>query len=216
MVMNNLSMLAETLFPQLGCAELKNSVGMIVAIVTLATSLCPGQNSTNIQQDMMRKEQTWISNAHDASREYLCKMIIGLNRTKQYVTSCHTFWKWFSRFMQGACLRMGMISENEALTSTLVLAVCRAAEAKWLLVTNEKNREQLEETVCLIMVAFGGLRGEEVLLLSMDGMLTFREESWFKQDRFIMLTLKGHFKGKVDKRWHMVSVSNYTRSQLPG
>jgi hypothetical protein len=30
-----------------------------------------------------------------------------------------------------------------------------------------------------------------------------------------MLTLKGRFKGKVDKRRHLVLVSNFTRSNLP-
>jgi hypothetical protein len=49
MVVNSLSVLPETLLPQLGCPELKDGVGMMAAIATLATSLCPGHNSTNIQ-----------------------------------------------------------------------------------------------------------------------------------------------------------------------
>jgi hypothetical protein len=156
--------------------------------------------------------QTWISNAHNAGREYSCKMVIGLDRTKQYVTSCHTFGKWFSRFMRGACLRMGMIrKQNEALTSTLVLAVCGAAETRWHSATNEMIWEELENTVCFMLTSFGaGLRVEEVPLLAMEGLLTFWEESCSEQDRFIMLTLKGHFKGEVDKRWHLVPVSDFT------
>jgi hypothetical protein len=34
-------------------------------------------------------------------------------------------------------------------------------------------------------------------------------------DRFVMLTLKGQFKGEVNKRWHLVPVSDNTRSGLP-
>ncbi len=30
-----------------------------------------------------------------------------------------------------------------------------------------------------------------------------------------MLTLNGRFKGEVNKRWHLVPVSNFTRSGLP-
>jgi hypothetical protein len=58
----------------------------------------------------MRKTRR-ISNAHGARREYSCKTVVGLDRTKQYITSSHTFGKWFSRFMfmRGARLRMGMI-----------------------------------------------------------------------------------------------------------
>jgi hypothetical protein len=77
------------------------------------------------------KMRTWISKAHDVGGEYSCKTIVGLDRTKQYVTSSHTFGKWFSCFMRGTQLRMGMIrKQNEALTSTLALAVCGAAETK--------------------------------------------------------------------------------------
>jgi len=124
MMINNLSVRLETLLPQLGCPELKDRVGVTAAIATLAASLCPGRNSTNIQWDAMQKTQTWISNIHDTGRGYSCKTIIGLDRIKQYLLSCPTFGKWFSRFIHGAQLRMGMIrKQNEALTSILVLAV---------------------------------------------------------------------------------------------
>ena len=34
------------------------------------------------------------------------------------------------------------------------------------------------------------------------------------EDCHVMLALKGHFKGEVDERWHLVPVSDYTRSGL--
>ena len=49
----------------------------------------------------------------------------------------------------------------------------------------------------------------------MGGLLTFWEESWSKQDWFIIFNLSGWFKGKVDKRWHLVPVSAFTQSGLP-
>jgi hypothetical protein len=144
-------------------------------------------------------------------------MLVGLNKTKQYVTSSHTFQKWFSRFMRGARLRMGMIrKQNEALTSNLVLAVCAKAEMKWSEAQEETVKEDVENTVVFMLVALGaGLRGKEVPLLSLEGLLTFWEETRAKEDWFVMLTLKGCFKGKVDERWHLVPVSNFTRSGLP-
>jgi hypothetical protein len=102
MVMNNLSMLLETLLPHLRNAELKDRVGMGATLATLVTSLRAGRNSTNIQWDTMRKTRTWISNAHDAGQEYSCKLVVDLDRAKQYVTSSHTFGKWYGRFMRGA------------------------------------------------------------------------------------------------------------------
>ncbi len=109
MVMGSLSILPEMLLPQLGCAEVKDGVGMVAALATLVTSLRPGRNSINIQWDTVRKMRTWISNAHDAGREYSCETVVGLDRTKQYITSSHTFGKWYSCFMRSAQLRMGMI-----------------------------------------------------------------------------------------------------------
>ena len=65
------------------------------------------------------------------------------------------------------------------------------------------------------MATFGaGLRGEEVPLMLMEGLLTFWTESREAEDRHVMLALKGHFKGEVDERWHLVPVSDYTRSGL--
>ncbi len=91
--------------------------------------------------------------------------------------------------------------QNEALTSKLALAVCKAAETKWFEATEAGAREELEDTVCFMLIAFTtGLIGEKVPLLSVEGLLTFWEESRAGEDCHIMLTLKGRFKGKVDKR----------------
>jgi hypothetical protein len=93
MVVGNISVLLKTPLPCLGCAEVKDRVGIAAALATSVMSLRPGRNSVNIQWDTMRKTRTWISNAHDAGREYSCETIVGLDRTKQYVTSSHTFGK---------------------------------------------------------------------------------------------------------------------------
>ncbi len=217
MVMDNLSVLPETLLPHLGNAELKDMEGMGVALATLITYLRAGRNSTNIQWDTMRKTRTWISNAHNAGQEYSCELVVGLDRAKQYITSSHTFEKWYGRFMRGAWMRMGMIrKQNEALTSLVALAVCKVAESKWRLSSNKETKETLEDTVCFMLAATGaGQWGEEVPLLTMKGLLTFWEETQAAANRFVMLTLKGRFKGEVDKRWHLVPVSDHTGSGLP-
>ena len=36
-----------------------------------------------------------------------------------------------------------------------------------------------------------------------------------EEDSHVMLTLKGHFKGEVDERWHLVPFSDHTHSGLP-
>ncbi len=106
--------------------------------------------------------------------------------------------------------------QNEVLTSVLAMVVCEAAEAHWSLVMEEGVKEELEDTICFMLAAFGsGLRGEEVPLMSMEGFLTFWTVSREAEDRHVMLALKGRIKGEVDKRWHLVPVSDFTRLGLP-
>jgi hypothetical protein len=170
MAMRQLSVLPERLLPRLGSEEVHDRVGMSEALVTIATLLRYGRNSKHIQYDTMRKTRTWLNNAHDAGQEYSCETVVGLDRAKQYVTTGHTSGKWFGRFMKGSRMRMGMIRrQNEALTSTLAMAVCAEAETRWHSPIGDNAREELEDTVVFMLAAFGaGLRGEEVPLISLD------------------------------------------------
>ena len=94
-------------------------------------------------------------------------------RAKQYVTTGHTSGKCFGHFVKGSRMRMGMIRrQNEALTSALAMAVCAEAETRWHSPIGDNAREELEDTVVFMLAAFGaGLRGEEVPLISLDGLL---------------------------------------------
>ncbi len=129
MAMRQLSILPKRL---LGSAEVGNRVGMLEALVTLATSLRFGRNSTHIKWDTMLKTRTWLNNAHDMGQEYSCKTVVGLDRAKQYVTTGHTSGKWFGWYMKGERMRMGMIwKQDKALTSALAMAACAEAETRW-------------------------------------------------------------------------------------
>jgi hypothetical protein len=90
--------------------------------------------------------------------------VVGLDQKKQYVSTGHTFRKWFARCMRGARLRMGVVRrQNKALTSMLVLGVCAEAERVWVQARSDSKRMEMEDTVCFMLIAFGaGLRGKEV------------------------------------------------------
>ena len=214
---SHLSLRTESLLPLLGNPTMTDRLGMGVAILTVVTSLRAGQNSTHIQYDTMRKTQTWYGNAFDAGREYTCDTVVGLDQKKQYLSSSHTFGKWFSQFMKGARLCMGMIRrQNEALTSPMVLAMCRRAETDWWSAQTTARRIEVEDTVCFMLLGFGaGLRGEEVPLVSLEGLLTFWTKTREEEEKYMMITLKGRFKGEVDERWHIVPICDETRSGIP-
>ena len=77
MIMRHLSVLLESLLPQLGSAEVQAQVEMAEALTTVVTLLHPGRKSTNIQLDTMQKTRMWLSNAHDAGHNYTCEMLFG-------------------------------------------------------------------------------------------------------------------------------------------
>jgi hypothetical protein len=107
--MNHLSLRTQSLLPTLGNPKVEDRLGMGVAILTVVTSLRAGVNSTIIQYNTMRKTLTWYGNGFNAGSRYTCDTVIGLDQKKQYLSSSHTFGKWFSHFMNGAHLRMGMV-----------------------------------------------------------------------------------------------------------
>jgi hypothetical protein len=74
----------------------------------------------------------------------------------------------------------------------------------------------VEDTVCFMLIAFGaGLRGEEVPLVDLGGLLTFWMQTKEEEVRYMMITLQGRFKGEVDQRWHIMPICDTTRSGIP-
>jgi hypothetical protein len=77
---------------------------------------------------------------------------------------------------------------------------------------------EIEDAVCFMLIAFGaGLRGKKVPLVSLKGLLHFWQETreGAADERYMMTTLSGRFKGEVDSRWHLVSISDKTHSNIP-
>ncbi len=114
---------------------------------------------------------------------------------------------------------MGMVRiQNEALTLRLVLGICAEAERIWGTACSDTKRTEMEDAVCFIMIGFGGgLRGEDVPLVLLEGLLNFWMETRMgtADKRYMMMMMSGHFKGEVDSRWNMVPISDRTHSNIP-
>ena len=113
---------------------------------------------------------------------------------------------------------MGQVrKQNKALTPGIILALDKVAEDKWEGTSVMEEQEELEEMMAMVILTFcGALRGEEVSLVSLTGLLTFWEEvTTLKRDPHILVTLYGKFKGESGVRWHCIPVALNTRSGLP-
>ena len=81
------------------------------------------------------------------------------------------------------------------------MGVCAAGEEAWRQSLSEVECKMIEDTVCFMLIAFGaGLRGEEVPLVLLEGLLTFWMLTRAEPERYMMIMLKGRFKGEVDSR----------------
>ena len=75
----------------------------------------------------------------------------------------------------------------------MVLALDEILEGKWL--------RSIDELMSFILIIFGaGLRGEEIPLVSLRGILHFWDKTRLDPDPFIMITLFGRFKGETGHR----------------
>ena len=204
--------------PRLGWDKLEDRVGMGIAIVTLHSSLYPGRYCRHLQYDLMRKTPTWYGHVHRGGAAYSQLTLFAQDERKVKTSTSPTDGEWFQRFKLGAKLRMGQIRrQNEAFTPGIIQTLDRVAEEEWDAAIPEVEKEEIETLMSMVIVSFcAALRGEEVSLVSLTGLLTFWEETTRSLSLpHILLTLHGQFKGESGVRWHCIPIALTTRSGLP-
>ena len=207
--------LGDNLLPTFENPRLHDRVGMRLACIMLRASLNEGIYCDTVQFDTVRKTRAWIGNVFNASSEYdgsPLDLDAGL-----FVSVSPTDKEWFRRFVRGMQLRMGVVKfQNEALSSAMVLGLCKLLDDAWQATVNEDTRERLEGLMVYIIIGCGaGLRGEEVPLLSLKGLRDFWVETRDDPEPFIMATLYGRFKGETGYRWHCLPICDSSRSGIP-
>lgn len=207
----------EEFLPQLGCPHLEDRVGMVVAVQTLNASLRPGKYADHLQYDSVRRTPTWWANAYHAGSRYNKTTMFAKDERKVTATEAVTSGEWFGRFKRGLKLRTGQIvRKNAPFTSEIVLALDKVCQELYDTTTDPKERADLEELMVYVLAEFcGALRGEEVPLLSLAGLLHYWEETTQAKRPYIMLTLHGRFKGETGARWHCLPMPIQTKSNLP-
>ena len=97
-----------------------------------------------------------------------------------------------------------------------MLAVCEVAEELWYEADDELEKEKLEEFVCFMLLTFGAvLRGEEIPLVALRGLLDFWKETTTAPVPHIMVAMKGCSKGETGHRYHFVPIAVDTYSGVP-
>ena len=143
-------------------------------------------------------------------------IVASKDRNKLRITADGTKSELYERFHRGSRLRMRMVHQQDyALTSESVLALLEILEREWDR-GDEDMRSRLEDLAVYVLCTFAaGLRGEEVPLLSLQGMRKFYAQSKVASILHVALALRGRFKGEDGERWHMIPIAEKTRSNLP-
>ena len=83
--------------------------------------------------------------------------------------------------------------QNKALSSVMIHAILREVEVDWSLIPMDHFRESLEEFATALLILFGvSLQGEEILLMSLRGMLdTWLESMMALSHPHVMFALHG-------------------------
>lgn len=206
------------LFPKMGNPDMEDKVGMGIALVTLHSSLRKGKHANHLQWDSMRKTPTWANHAYEAIVGDEGGSIFASDNRKLYVADGSTRSRWFSSFILGAKRRMGIIrKQDEALTIAQLLLLLEVAEEMWREARQyPARRRRIEEVSAFVCIGFCALlRGEEVPLISIMGMLCYWEASKSHKIPHVMVTLRGRFKGEDNLRWHLVPIADVTASGIP-
>ena len=107
--------------------------------------------------------------------------------------------------------------QNKALSSVMIHSILREVEVDWSLIPMDPFRESLEEFATALLILFGvSLQGEEILLMSLRGMLdTWLESTTALSHPYVMITLHRCIKDKTGLRWPCLPLTIHTNSGLP-
>ena len=123
--------------------------------------------------------------------------------------------------MLGMKRRTGIFrKQDEPLSMTLMLAILDLAEEDWKKSKTEKEKTLIKETMCFIILGFMlSLRGEEILLTDLQGLISYwsagSDATVPELEKYIMVTLRGKFKGEDNEWWHLLPLPDRNASRVP-
>jgi hypothetical protein len=202
------------LFRPMGPFPLDDTFGMCAAVVILQVSLNPGKHDKNVQFGTIRKFRSAFSNAYHATAQAQDAMVMAKDTRKLGVTKCPTYGAWFEKFMRGCHKRMGeIVKPDRALSAVILMEIFKILESEWDLHPDQKFR--LASEGAFYAIAFScALRGEEVPLADLTGMLKHWDKGLAHDPPHVTVALLGRFKGEVGENYHLLPIVPITRSGI--
>ena len=201
-------------FPKMGDPDLEDKCGMVFALIMLQASLRPGKYADHLQFDSARKTISWAMNAWSAISRGEDGTLFAADDRTLFSSESPTRSAWFQRFVLGMKRRMGVVrKQDEALSSAQVLALTEVGEWLWQRAKDDVERKEIANVIACVVIGFvASLRGEEIPWISMKGLRQFWPTTM--PEGFVMIPLRGRFKGEDNLRWHLVPLVDVTNSGI--
>ena len=202
------------IFPRMGDSDLEDKCGMVFALIMLRASLRPGKYADHLQFDSVRKTVSWAMNAWSAISQGEDGTLFAADDRTLFSSESPTRTAWFQRFVLGMKRRMGVVrKQDEALSSAQMLALQEVGDWLWQRAADDRERKEIANIMACVVVGFcASLRGEEIPWISMKGLRQFWPDTL--PDGFVMIPLRGKFKGEDNLRWHLVPLVDSTNSGI--
>lgn len=215
-----LGMDPDVILPIMGPFPVTDKQGMGLACCLLLRTLDEGRNEDTVQFSTALKLKTSYANMWRASLHGSESSVIARDVTKLFTTTCPTHGEWFERFQKGLHERMGdLVKQDLGISINLMHALMDRYEVPWEVAGN--NRKCQQETLfpaLFCIVAFCcALRGEEVPMMSLTGVIQHLEEAINHATPHVVIALVGRFKNETSEQNHLMPIVMTTKSGLqPG
>ncbi|KAL7573563.1 hypothetical protein ACA910_008701 [Epithemia clementina (nom. ined.)] len=201
-----------------GPYPVKDSLGMVPAILSLQHLLDKGCNSRTIQWDTMRSIRSAFSNFVHTTPAGTGGAVLSDDCRSTRITGSPTNSVWFQRFMDGCHKWMGDVRiPDTALTIDVRMELDQVLEMIW-----NDNKEaplyfKVATTGCMLTVGFSaGLRGKELGHIRLRESILLRVQGLqYRQRAHIIIAMEGRFKGKTSKQKHKIPLVIKTLSRIP-
>ena len=208
----------DAMLPPMGPHPVEDVVGMGLAVCVLQRSLDVGRNEATVQFSTTQKMKTAYANMWRASLEGSKSSVFSRDTAKMFTTTCPTHGDWNERFSKGMHERMGdKVKQDLGITIEQMHALMNRYEQRWFAAGQSRVLQKMTIFPALfVIIAFCcGLRGEEVPLVHLDGVLRHWDEALRHPTHpHIIVALLGRFKTEVSEKYHLMPLVLMTRTGL--
>lgn len=169
--------------PTLGPFPLYRHNGMLQALMVLMRSTEKGKKKSTVQYSTARKARSTLTTLWEVSPESGSDIVLSsASRKGRYIaTLCPSESRWYQRFAQGICARMGdVVAQDRAYTIEVLHALLSSYEAEWSQTDDFMPTKTLSSCLFLLVSCLGGMRGFEVMWTDLAALrydLDYCEES---------------------------------------